>query len=189
MNISSSHQSHFESPPQQSYPAVTSDDYNETSDQTSVRRQNADSTRHIAGVRHLMDSPFLADLPSFVSPTPPREKRELPDEQLSSVVQVNKRQCRPRSPPGCFKPKETRDLKTSFLILKHVGEGTFGSVFLTQERATGDRFIIKRIKIMQDRSISEYGFPYTALREIKILDALSHENIVKLKEVVRTTGE
>jgi hypothetical protein len=188
MNISSSHESRFESPSQQSYPAVTSDDYKETSDQTSVRRQNADS-RHIAGIRHLMDSSFLADLPSFVSPTPPREKGELPDQQLSPVVQVNKRQCRPRSPPGCFKPKETRDLETSFRILKHVGEGTFGSVFLTQERATGDRFIIKRIKTMQDRSISEYGFPYTALREIKILDTLNHENIVKLKEVVRTTGE
>lgn len=33
------------------------------------------------------------------------------------------------------------------------------------------------------------GFPITAIREVKILKALNHDNIVKLKEIVTSKGE
>lgn len=161
---------------------------------------NNDKTLHSKNldlVQNLVNSSFLPDVPSFVSPTPPR--REVSDEKLPP----KKRRCRPRMPSSQqppaksnepkpnfdFIPNQARDLQASYRILKHVGEGTFGSVFLTEERHTKDRFIIKRVKTMEDRSIAAYGFPYTALREIKILNLLDHEHVVNMKEVACTTGE
>jgi cyclin-dependent kinase 12/13 len=32
------------------------------------------------------------------------------------------------------------------------------------------------------------GFPITAIREIKLLSTLKHENIVNLREIVRSKG-
>ena len=43
---------------------------------------------------------------------------------------------------------------------------------------------LKRINTEQE----ENGFPLTAIREVKILKALEHENIVKLKEIVTSKG-
>ena len=44
---------------------------------------------------------------------------------------------------------------------------------------------MKRINTEQE----ENGFPITALREVKILKALKHENVVKLIEIVTSKGE
>lgn len=88
-----------------------------------------------------------------------------------------------------YKLMETRDLKTSFRMMRHLGEGTYGSVFLTTDRATGDLSVIKRVKISGDSSVCEYGFPKTALREIRILKAMRHENVINLKEVVSTLDD
>ena len=50
---------------------------------------------------------------------------------------------------------------------------------------TGGIVALKRINTEQE----ENGFPITALREVKILKALNHENVVKLKEIVTSKGE
>ena len=62
-----------------------------------------------------------------------------------------------------------------------VGQGTYGSVFVGTDKATKEVVALKRINTQQEE---EYGFPITAIREVKILKALKHENIVKLKEIV-----
>jgi cyclin-dependent kinase 12/13 len=43
---------------------------------------------------------------------------------------------------------------------------------------------LKRINTEQE----ENGFPITAIREVKILKALSHDNIVNLREIVTSKG-
>jgi cyclin-dependent kinase 12/13 len=58
------------------------------------------------------------------------------------------------------------------------------SVFKGADRETGEVVALKRINTEQE----ENGFPLTAIREVKILKALSHENIVKLKEIVTSKG-
>lgn len=63
---------------------------------------------------------------------------------------------------------------------KQVGQGTYGSVFVGAHKQTGEIVALKRINTEQE----ENGFPITAIREVKILKALSHENIVSLKEIV-----
>jgi len=57
-------------------------------------------------------------------------------------------------------------------------------VYLGADRVTGDVVALKRINTEQE----ENGFPITALREVKILKALNHPNIVILKEIVTSKG-
>ena len=61
-----------------------------------------------------------------------------------------------------------------------LGEGTFGLVTKGRDRESGCVVAMKKVKIKGQFS----GFPTTSLREIKFLKMLSHENIVKLVEVV-----
>lgn len=68
---------------------------------------------------------------------------------------------------------------------KHqVGQGTYGSVFVAQDKVTNAVVALKRINTEQE----ENGFPITAIREVKILKALHHPNIVNLKEIVTSKG-
>jgi cyclin-dependent kinase 12/13 len=53
------------------------------------------------------------------------------------------------------------------------------------DKDTGEVVALKRINTEQE----ENGFPITAIREVKILKALHHENIVKLKEIVTSKGK
>lgn len=52
------------------------------------------------------------------------------------------------------------------------------------DKVTGEIVALKRINTEQE----ENGFPITAIREVKILKALEHKNIVKLKEIVTSKG-
>jgi len=67
-----------------------------------------------------------------------------------------------------------------FTDKKVIGQGTFGQVYKARHKITGEFMALKRIKMDQEKD----GFPITALREIKILKTLDHENIVKLKNIV-----
>ena len=58
-------------------------------------------------------------------------------------------------------------------------------MFVGQDKETNEIVALKRINTEQE----ENGFPITAIREVKILKALRHENIVNLKEIVTSKGE
>ncbi|BBG93563.1 cyclin-dependent kinase C, partial [Prunus dulcis] len=57
-----------------------------------------------------------------------------------------------------------------FEKLEQIGEGTYGQVYMAREIKTGEIF------------------PITAIREIKILKKLHHENVINLKEIVTSPG-
>lgn len=80
-------------------------------------------------------------------------------------------------------PKPLRDV-TVFEKKNQVGQGTYGSVFVGADKKNGDIVALKRINTEQE----ENGFPITAIREVAILKALSHPNIVTLKEIVTSKG-
>jgi cyclin-dependent kinase 12/13 len=69
---------------------------------------------------------------------------------------------------------------TVFQRRQQVGEGTYGSVFVGADKKTGEVVALKRINTEEE----ENGFPITAIREVKILKALNHPNVVELKEIV-----
>jgi len=63
--------------------------------------------------------------------------------------------------------------------LMKVGQGTFGEVFKARDRSSHRLVALKKILMENEKE----GFPITALREIRILQLLTHENIVNLIEV------
>lgn len=86
--------------------------------------------------------------------------------------------------PSRKRPNQIRDIK-SMVIEEQVGSGTFGMVYLGRDKETNALLALKKIKMESEKD----GFPVTAIREIKILKALKHENIVELKEIVTYDGK
>jgi cell division cycle 2-like protein len=77
---------------------------------------------------------------------------------------------------GCRSVYETYDR------IARVSEGAYGVVWKARDLATDEIVALKQIKF--DAAMSKEGFPVTALREISVLLALSHESIVTVKEMV-----
>ena len=63
-----------------------------------------------------------------------------------------------------------------------IGQGTFGEVFKARCRQDRNKIVALKKVLMENE---KEGFPITALREIKILQLLNHENIVNLLEICR----
>ncbi len=64
---------------------------------------------------------------------------------------------------------------------QHLGAGTFGVVFLARDSCDNDTLVaLKKIKMERETQ----GFPVNAIREIRILKALKHPNVVDLREIV-----
>lgn len=68
----------------------------------------------------------------------------------------------------------------AFEINSQIGEGAYGKVYKATDTAGGEVVALKMVRTDNERE----GFPITAVREIKILKQLCHENIVNLKEVI-----
>jgi len=67
--------------------------------------------------------------------------------------------------------------------IEQIGEGQYGLVWLAKDKsdANGGALVaLKKVKMDNEKE----GFPITAIREIKILKNLKHDNIVRLKEIV-----
>ena len=64
-----------------------------------------------------------------------------------------------------------------------IGQGTFGEVFKARDRKNKNKYVALKKVLMENE---KEGFPITALREIRILQLLRHENIVNLIEICRT---
>ncbi|KAL0751958.1 hypothetical protein Bca101_033961 [Brassica carinata] len=71
-----------------------------------------------------------------------------------------------------------------FEKLEQIGEGTYGQVYMAKDIKTGEIVALKKIRMDNEKE----GFPITAIREIKILKKLHHENVVELKEIVTSPG-
>ncbi|KAJ5661618.1 uncharacterized protein N7477_009234 [Penicillium maclennaniae] len=82
--------------------------------------------------------------------------------------------------PGC---SNIRD----FAFIDKLGEGTFGMVYKARSKKDNSVMALKKILMHHEKE----GFPITAIREIKLLKALSHPNILQLREmaVERSKGE
>ncbi|KAF7683462.1 putative CTD kinase subunit alpha like protein [Astathelohania contejeani] len=72
----------------------------------------------------------------------------------------------------------TRKSRFEYKIIKQIGEGTFGTVYLAEKNNT--YFALKKIKYSEQSN----GFPLTTLREVKILKSLKHKNIIEVIEIV-----
>ena len=66
-------------------------------------------------------------------------------------------------------------------VLGLVGEGAYGVVLKCRNKQTGETVAVKKFKESDD----DANVRKTTLREVKVLRALKHENIVSLKVRVR----
>ncbi|KAI8066865.1 kinase-like domain-containing protein [Gongronella butleri] len=71
-----------------------------------------------------------------------------------------------------------------FEKIGQVGEGTYGKVYKARNCKTGKLLALKRIRMRSDKE----GFPITAMREIKLLQRLRHDHIVRLEEILVSQG-
>ena len=65
--------------------------------------------------------------------------------------------------------------------LGRIGEGTYGVVYKAREKTTGDIVALKKIRMDRERD----GMPLTSLREIRILQRITHPNVVRLIKVIQ----
>lgn len=88
-----------------------------------------------------------------------------------------------------------RSVYDTYEQVARVSEGSYGIVWKARDIATNETVALKQIKFHVDepgctqdiRHVSN-GFPVTALREISVLLALSHESIVSVREMVIGKG-
>jgi serine/threonine protein kinase len=71
-----------------------------------------------------------------------------------------------------------------FQIVKNIGDGTYGTVVEAVNKENQDRVAIKKMK----KKFASWD-ECMSLREIKHLRKLNHQNVVKLKEVIRVGNE
>ncbi|CCD69307.1 Cyclin-dependent kinase 7 [Caenorhabditis elegans] len=67
--------------------------------------------------------------------------------------------------------------------IKHLGEGQFANVYLAQDLESGECVAIKKIKL-GSREEAKDGINRTAIREIKLLKEIHHDNIIGLRDVI-----
>ncbi|XP_078172311.1 cyclin-dependent kinase C-2-like [Carex rostrata] len=72
-----------------------------------------------------------------------------------------------------------------FQKLEQIGQGTHGQVFKAKDIETGEIVAVKKIIMINEI----HGLPRSAIREIKILQKLDHQNVIRLKEIVTSPGE
>ena len=73
-----------------------------------------------------------------------------------------------------------------FTRLNTISEGVYGVVHRARDKKSGDIVALKKVKIHKTRS----GFPIHSLREMKLLlDLPSHENIIKVREIVTSSND
>ncbi|KAK2195817.1 bifunctional Protein kinase-like domain superfamily/Tyrosine-protein kinase [Babesia duncani] len=87
------------------------------------------------------------------------------------------------------------NLEARFKLLnKHLGEGTYGTVTLAQDTATGRNVAIKRVKnTLYDpkehgQLVGMVGIHFTTLRELKVMTELNHENLMPMVAVYVNRG-
>ncbi|WFD37228.1 [pyruvate dehydrogenase (acetyl-transferring)] kinase [Malassezia japonica] len=68
----------------------------------------------------------------------------------------------------------------AYEIVDQVGEGTYGQVYKASAERTGALVALKKIRM----EAAKEGFPVTSMREIKLLQSLRHENVIRLHEIM-----
>ncbi|KAE9398564.1 Pkinase-domain-containing protein [Gymnopus androsaceus JB14] len=75
--------------------------------------------------------------------------------------------------------RENSDRQKSWAKEQKVGEGTYAVVYRGREVSTGRRVAIKKIKVGQFKD----GLDMSAIREVKYLRELKHQNVIELLDV------
>lgn len=73
------------------------------------------------------------------------------------------------------------DVESRYSIINSVGQGAYGVVCAARDECSGNVVAIKKI----ERAFEHHTFTKRTLRELKLLRALHHENIIHLENILR----
>lgn len=136
--------------------------------------------------KKLKQSAPIDEHPSTSSLKPPSEKSTENDlQEMDSQLSVRKENVQQhligkKSATVSHIPSRSVE---NYERLNFIDQGTYGMVFRGRCLETNKVFALKQVKINPDE-VAKIGFPQTAFREINILLALNHPNIVKVREMV-----
>lgn len=119
--------------------------------------------------------PERSPAPRHIPPSPPFSSSPSTSMVLVGREEDFQERGKATVPPG----------KPVFSIVAQVGEGTFGKVYKARNSVTNLLVALKRIRMETEKD----GFPVTAMREIKLLQSLRHENVVQLFEMIVSNGK
>lgn len=77
-------------------------------------------------------------------------------------------------------------MRAQYIVTSTLGQGTFGKVKLAQHQETGLEYAIK---ILDKSDIKANELTLNVRREIAIMKALNHRNIVNLREVLSSKSK
>ncbi|KAI1705676.1 protein kinase domain-containing protein [Ditylenchus destructor] len=131
----------------------------------------------------LMEQEYPSCSSSLILPPPP-----LPPDTSEYLKKRPRTPPRPPSPPRVLNKLNLPSISEGwgigsidkYKIVSQVGEGTYGQVYKALERNSDRVVALKKVRLENEKE----GFPITAVREIKILRQLDHQNIVKLLDIV-----
>jgi cell division cycle 2-like protein len=75
-----------------------------------------------------------------------------------------------------------RNFNAHFEVLNSIDEGTYGVVYRAIDRTTRETVAVKKVKIHDAANMST-GFPLTSIREMNLLLALRHPNVISVREI------
>lgn len=84
------------------------------------------------------------------------------------------------STPETYESTAHVHLDEAYDIVGQVGEGMYGQVYKATSSRKGTLVALKRIRMDGARE----GFPVTSMREMKLLQSLRHENVIRLHETM-----
>jgi len=76
--------------------------------------------------------------------------------------------------------KAPKKIADRYELIKKIGEGAYGKVYLAKDLKSNAQVAIKKIKLGN----VEEGIPISSIREISLLKELNHINVVKLLDVI-----
>ncbi|GIX65411.1 calcium-dependent protein kinase 4 [Babesia caballi] len=84
-----------------------------------------------------------------------------------------------KATPGMFVTCANGSFRQNYKAVKLLGKGSFGEVLLCLNRATGQQYAVK---VIIKSSVKRKGDHESLLREVNVLKALDHPNIMKIFE-------
>ena len=99
-----------------------------------------------------------------------------PDGKRPSSSSSSSRRKPPQHPDFLGKARSVYN----FERLNVIGQGTYGVVYRARDKESGAIVALKKLRMEREKE----GMPLTSLREITLLKACTHPNVVELREIV-----
>ncbi|KAF5390655.1 hypothetical protein D9757_002769 [Collybiopsis confluens] len=151
---------------------------------------NSSDDSAVVNTHHFVPSSSTREPPPSPGPSTlfDKEVRKHPSREPTPATQIEEICAQASEPSHADTPSSIAGAATAapvsrpdlYSIVGQVGEGTFGKVYKARNTVTNIHVALKRIRMESERD----GFPVTAMREIKLLQSLRHDNVVRLYEMM-----